>query len=502
MHYLLGYDLGSSAVKASIVEAATGKAVASAASPDQEMEISSPFPDWAEQHPENWWKNTIIATHRVLRISGLSPQKIAGIGIAYQMHGLVLVDKAKNVLRPSIIWCDSRAVEIGNRAFLKLGEMYCTERLLNSPANFTASKLSWVLKNEPDIYARIYKAMLPGDYLAMRLTGEILTTIPGLSEGIFWDFQKKDFAERLLDYYQIDKRLLPDLIGTFEIQGRLTNEAAVQLGLPQGTPVSYRAGDQLNNAFSLNVLHPGETAATAGTSGVIYSVTDKPVADALSRVNTFAHVNYSPDLLRLGVLLCINGTGSMNSWLRKAFHLSGVLPDYKDMNRLAAETPVGADQLIVLPFGNGAERVLQNKSIGAGIYGLNFNRHFIGHLCRAVQEGIAFALGYGFEVLCDLGIHSNIIRAGNANMFLSDVFCEAFTNVTGVCLSLYNTDGAQGAARGAGVGLGYFSGPEEACKNLEQIRIFTPKAGLEEKYNEAFELWKSKLNQQLNKTNT
>ncbi len=495
--YLLGYDLGSSSVKAALLDAATGKTLATATAPRQEMEILSPRPDQAEQHPNDWWRHVKAATHSILKESRANPAHIKAIGIAYQMHGLVVVDRQGNVLRPAIIWCDSRAVETGNRAFRQLGEMYCMERLLNSPGNFTASKLRWVQENEPHIYEKIFKAMLPGDYLAMRLTGTISTTVSGLSEAILWDYRKNTLPERLLDFYKIDAGLLPETVPAFAVQGRLTQTAADELGLKQGTPVAYRAGDQPNNAFSLNVLHPGEAAATAGTSGVVYVVTDKPIADRLARVNTFVHVNHRLEQPRLGVLLCINGTGIMNSWLRKNLGLNHQVPDYQILNELAASVPPGSEGLMVLPFGNGAERVLQNRNIGASIHGLNLNRHTINHLSRAVQEGIVFALGYGFEVLKELGAATQIIRAGTANMFLSEIFCKAFANITGARLYLYNTDGASGAARGAGIGAGIFSNTEEAHRHLYCVKQYEPESRLAEAYTRAYHSWKQKLLQQL-----
>ena len=495
--YLIGFDLGSSAIKASLIDAATGSVVASASFPTTEMAISSPLPDWAEQDPEAWWQNTVAATHYIMSKSGVKPESVLAVGISYQMHGLVIVDKSQKVLRPSIIWCDSRAVEIGNRASAKLGDAYCLKHLLNSPGNFTASKLKWVKDNEPRTFDKIHKAMLPGDFLAMRLTGEIATTVSGLSEGIFWDFESGSISKELLELYGISPELLADRVPTFSVQGKLTEQAAAELGLAKGTPVSYRAGDQPNNAFSLKALQPGEVAATAGTSGVIYSVVDKPVADAHSRVNTFVHVNHDKDKSRYGVLLCVNGTGIMNSWLRRNLALSGPLPEYAELNRLASQVPIGADGLSVLPFGNGAERMLKNRNIGASLHGLKLNRHTQAHLSRAVQEGIVFALGYGFDVLNEIGIVSNVIRAGTANMFLSDVFCEAFTNMTGCSVSLYNTDGAQGAARGAGVGIGYYGSPEEAHRNLACIREFEPDKSLTTQYREAYANWKNLLNHQL-----
>lgn len=501
--YLLGYDLGSSSVKASLVDADSGKTVASAQSPSEEMAMLAVKPGWAEQDPEMWWEHALKSTKTCLQKSGVQPAEIAAIGISYQMHGLVCVDKNQNVLRPSIIWCDSRAVEIGNDAFRQLGEKYCLERLLNSPGNFTASKLKWVKDNEPEIYSRIYKVMLPGDYMAMRLTGEIVTTASGLSEGMLWDYDKKTAPERLLSYYGIDPTLLATVVPTFSIQGKLKKEVADTLGLKEGTPVAYRAGDQPNNAFSLNVLNPGETAATAGTSGVIYSVTEKNAFDQKSRVNTFIHVNNKAAVgasqenpqPRNGVLLCVNGTGILNSWLRKSMRSNGALYDYDTINKISSEAPIGSDGLTILPFGNGAERVLENKNINSSFHGLNFNRHQQAHVFRAAQEGIVFALKYGFDVLQEMGLKTKVIRAGNANMFLSPLFREAFVNTIDARLELYDTDGAKGAALGAGVGAGIFHSFEEAFKGLHIIRSEEPSDKLKAPYEEAYQQWRMILQQ-------
>ena len=199
--YLLGFDIGSSSVKVSLVQEETGKCIGNAFAPKKEMEIIALQSGWAEQKPETWWENLKLATSEVLSIANIKADEIKAIGISYQMHGLVLVDKDKNLLRSSIIWCDSRAVEIGNKAFQEIGHERCFERLLNSPGNFTASKLKWVKENEPAIYDKIYKMMLPGDYIAMKLTGNINTTSTGLSECILWDFIDNQPAKLLLNYY-------------------------------------------------------------------------------------------------------------------------------------------------------------------------------------------------------------------------------------------------------------------------------------------------------------
>ena len=493
---LLGYDIGSSSIKASLINVETGALLASATWPPEEMPMISHHKGWAEQNPGSWWENLVTATAQILQKTGTDKNKIRAIGISYQMHGLVLVDNNRQVLRPSIIWCDSRAVEIGDRAFRDLGSEYCLGHLLNSPGNFTASKLKWVKDHEPEIYEKIYKAMLPGDYIAMKMTGEINTTISGLSEGIFWDFKQNGIALKLLDYYGIDPALLPDIVPTFSVQGQLTPAAAETLGLAAGIPVAYRAGDQPNNAFSLNVLNPGEVAATAGTSGVIYGVFDTPEYDPASRVNTFVHVNHTEHAGRYGVLLCVNGTGIQNSWLRA--NTGGKDLDYPAMNEMAGRIPVGADGLVVLPFGNGAERMLGNKDTGASVRGLNFNRHSRAHLYRAAQEGIVFALNYGFDVMKNMGMELKTIRAGKANMFLSPVFRDAFTNVTGVKVELYNTDGSQGAARGAGVGAGVYGSFEEAFRGLRAVESIYPEDPKTAAYREAYGHWILTLEKALN----
>lgn len=496
MEYLLGYDIGSSSIKASLL-ATEGQLVASATSPQTELAIIAKQPGWAEQEPSTWWEHVKLATAELLAKSQVQPGQIKAIGISYQMHGLVLVDKEKRVLRPAIIWCDSRAAGIGDRAFADLGEEQCLSRFLNSPGNFTASKLKWVQENEPEIYGKIHKAMLPGDYIGMMLTGEIKTTPSGLSEGILWDFQEQKLAATLLQYYGIDQDLIPEVAPTFSPQGQLTVQAANELGLKPGTVVAYRAGDQPNNAFSLNVLNPGEVAATAGTSGVVYGVGAKPEYDPKSRVNTFLHVNHQPEDPRYGILLCLNGTGILNRWLKQ--NLMDEAVTYDEMNALASKVPPGADGIIIFPYGNGAERTLENKEINASIRGLNFNLHHRGHLLRAGQEGIVFALNYGLGIMKKMGVDINLVRAGQANMFLSPLFSEVFATVTGARVELYNTDGAQGAARGAGLGAGVYANPSEAFAGLKAEKTIEPNPKLVSVYQDLYQEWAAVLQTQLKK---
>ena len=498
--YLLGFDVGSSSVKASLVNADNGKCVASAFYPEKEAPIMAVKAGWAEQEPDSWWQYAKQSLQKIMADSGVRGDEIAAIGISYQMHGLVCVGRDLKPLRPAIIWCDSRAVPYGERAFRDLGSEQCLSHLLNSPGNFTAAKLAWVKENEPDVYNKIYKVMLPGDYLALRLSGVANTTVSGLSEGMFWDFKENRVAQFLMDYYGFSSDLIADIVPTFAEQSVVSLEAAAELGLKAGTPITYRGGDQPNNALSLNVLRPGEIAATAGTSGVVYGVLGDVNYDPKSRVNTFAHVNHmaQPESqisnlkpqTRLGVLLCINGTGILNAWVHR-----NITPDigYAEMNDLAAQVPIGSEGVTIVPFGNGAERVLENRETGCSINGLNFNKHSKAHLVRAAQEGIVFSFCYGMEIMQQMGMNIQTIHAGKANMFLSPLFRNTLAGVSGATIELYDTDGSVGAAKGAGIGAGIYKSADEAFASLEKLQVIEPDAARRDEYQAAYAVWKKNL---------
>lgn len=412
---------------------------------------------------------------------------VKAIGLTYQMHGLVLLDRQGGPLRPSIIWCDSRAIAEGERARSVLGEEFCLTRLLNYPGNFTAAKMGWVARNEPGLAATAATMMLPGDYIALRLSGHAGTTASGLSEMVLWDFESRALCAEAIAACGFSPSLVPDLVPTFGLQGQVTQEAAASLGVPLGTPVTYRAGDQPNNAFCLGALLPGDVAATAGTSGVIYGVTDEPLVDRRQRVNVFLHVNHTPETPRYGILLCVNGCGSMYSYLRNTFF--GTRFGYEELNDLAAQAPAGSGALSVYPFGNGAERILGNRNPGAALCKIDFNHHGASHLCRAVQEGIAFALYFGMEA----GIRPSKIRAAHANLFLSPVFAQTLATLTGSEVEIRDTDGAVGAARGAAVGAGYFRTPEEASGREQVMSRYEPLDADRPALSDAYENWREGL---------
>ena len=486
--YTLGYDLGSSSIKAALVEASTGKSIALVSEPKKEMSMHSLNKGWAEQDPNVWWTHVCNATKKILEETKVLPSQITGVGISYQMHGLVIVDKEGIPLRKSIIWCDGRAVDIGARAFDELGHENCAQKLLNSPANFTASKLKWVKENEPKLYDTIYKAMLPGDYIAYRLSGKINTTVSGLSEGIFWDFKEGQIAGWLLDYLGIHKELIPEIVDTFSDQGHITAKGARDTGLAIGTPILYRAGDQPNNALSLNVFNPGEVAATGGTSGVVYAITDNLSVKESSRVNNFAHVNYSKGNKRIGKLLCVNGAGIMYRWLLNNLKVSS----YQEMNELADQVPIGADGVIILPFGNGPERMLNNKDLGTQIENINLNIHSKAHLCRAALEGIAFSFVYGMEILRADGIKAKVIRAGNDNLFRSPIFSNTIATLIEQEIEVYNTTGAIGAARACQLRNGNYAAFGKQIMDNDYIMSYSPTSQKGE-YIKAYTRWKSQL---------
>ncbi len=489
--YLLGFDIGSSSVKASLVDADNGQCVASAFYPEHEAPITAVKAGWAEQDPQMWWDNAKLSLKKIMAEAGVKGEDIKAIGISYQMHGLVCVDKNNEVVRPAIIWCDSRAVPYGEKAFHGLGEQYCLEHMLNSPGNFTAAKLAWVKENEPENYARIHKFMLPGDYIAMKLSGVVNTTVSGLSEGILWDFKEQKVASELLKYYGIDESLVSDQVPTFSVQSEVSASAAAETGLAAGTPISYRAGDQPNNALSLNVFNPGEIASTAGTSGVVYGVLGDVNYDPKSRVNTFAHVNYTKEQERLGVLLCINGTGILNAWVRRNVAPDGI--SYNEMNSLIDTVPIGSEGVSIIPFGNGAERVLENQETGCSIHGINFNKHSRAHIMRAAQEGIVFSFCYGMEVMQHMGMDIHKIHAGKANMFLSEMFRNTLAGVSGATIELYDTDGSVGAAKGAGMGCGIYKDHDEAFATLKKLSVIEPCEKDRDAYLSAYAAWKESL---------
>ena len=487
---LLGIDIGTSSIKVAVVDAATSNTLVTVQYPETETPITALKPNWAEQNPETWWEHTQAAILKAHATKKYDPSKISAIGIAYQMHGLVMVDKEQRVLRDSIIWCDSRAVEIGNKAFKDIGEEKSLSHLLNSPGNFTASKLAWVKENEPAIYEKIDKIMLPGDFIAMKLSGNITTSIAALSEGIFWDFKNKEISKDVLNYFGFSNSIFPSIKDVFSVHGNVLTTIATALNLQAGIPIAYKAGDQPNNALSLNVFDPGEVAATAGTSGVIYGVGSSLNYDKASRINQFAHVNYTTEEYRLGMLLCINGTGIMNSWAKKYM---GANVDYDAMNQAASAIAIGSEGLQVLPFGNGAERIFNNKIIGAQLLHIDLNKHSSAHIYRAIQEGIAFAFRYGLDIMRENGIQPAVIKAGNANMFKSKVFTEVFVNTLNTPVELYDVDGSVGAAKGGGIGAGMYSSAKEAFAAFKPIQTITPT--MHQQYDKQYQEWFKTLQQ-------
>jgi xylulokinase len=493
--YFLGIDLGSSSVKLSVFDAEKGSTISAITAPEFEMDISAPAFGWAEQDPNSWWQYVKEGIQALGNKKGIDLKQIVGIGIAYQMHGLVLVDENLNPVRAAIIWCDSRAAQIGNETYDQMGHNYCQQQILGSPGNFTASKLKWVQTNQPEIFEKATYMMLPGDFIAAKLSGVAQISTSGLSEAALWNFSKGSLATEVLQAMEIPEKMIPEIVPNFGYQATIHPDIAFELGLNTAVKITYRAGDQPNNALSLNVLKPGEMATTAGTSAVIYAVSDSDNYDKENRINTFLHVNNTPAEKKNGVMLCINGSGILYQWLRKIMSVdSANLMAYEKLNSEAAKVKVGSEGLRFYPFGNGVERIFNNKKANSGIQNLNFNMHHSGHLVRSACEGIVFAMNYGFDVMKSVGAGGDIVRAGNANLFLSPVFREIFTNTTQTTLELYNTSGAEGAARGAAYGYGYYTSLEEAFAGLKCIERIEPNLVLTTQYQDIYQEWKNHIN--------
>lgn len=493
--YLLGIDFGSTMVKTSLVKIEDGQEIESSFAPAKGMQIDSPSPGYAEQNPETWWKNITKSVRDVMDFSGVSPTQIKAIGLAYQMHGLIMLDEKNNLIHPSILWCDSRSSDIGKSALTNLGEGYCLNHLLNSPGNFTASKLKWIQENKPEIFKKISKIMFPGDYIAFKLSGKIQTTVPGLSEGIFWDFKKNAISDELLKVYGFSADMLPEIVDNFAFQSEISPAAAEELGLRPGTPITYRAGDQINNAFALKVLEPKQLFAQVGTSGVILSISNHFNFDSSQRVNTFAHINHSAHDPRLALMLCTNGTGMMNKWIGK--NLIHSSQSTEEMRRHENEIPIGSDGLMVFPFGNGAERLFHNQNLKAQITGLDLNKHSLFHIVRATSEGIAFALNYGLEIIRSVQADDNVIRAYKSRIFTGRVFRQALSSVSGSCIEFYNNEGAKGAAIGAGIGVGIYKNVPDAFRDFSKVGETHPVHREIVQYQESYQKWKDALQEQL-----
>lgn len=434
----LGIDVGTSSVKVSIV-GEDGVILASATAPaSSERAINSPNPNWAEQNPEDWWED---AQQAILNLPLEARLQVEAIGIAYQMHGLVLVDSQFQPVRPSIIWCDGRNIQESQILAESLGLDALENRLLNKPGTLTLAKLAWVAEHEPETLAKAHTFGLPGDFIAYKLTGEWSTTKSGYSEMVGWDFGASIPFEE--GFRKAGWKLpLPEARPNLEEGAPIQKVIAEKLGLPPSARVTYRAGDQPNNAFGLGVLQQGETAISAGTSGVLYGIGDSSPG-LHEGINRFLHVNS-----QIGVLMCLNGVGSALAFARRTWFQN---QSYEALSELASQAnPENCPYFF--PFGNGAERILSERAF-SGFTELDFNRHNLPELARSVFEGIAFAYRLGSEKMEKAGCLSKVVNGTESGLLKSSFFAQLLANELQVELILSEGDGSTAAARGAALGI-------------------------------------------------
>jgi xylulokinase len=492
MSFLLGLDIGTSGVKALIMDEKAEKITTSTV----EYPLKTPKVNWAEQEPTDWWNGTVEAIKQVINKSSVDPKGIKGIGLSGQMHGLVALDKEYKVLRPAILWCDQRTGKQCQYITEKIG----AERLIDLVSNpaltgFTAGKLIWVRENEPEIYEKIYKILLPKDYIRFRLTGEFATEVSDASGTLFLDVKKRKWSDELLDELDIDKDILPECFESSVVSGKVNTKASKETGLMEGTPVVGGGGDQAAQAVGTGIIKEGVISSTIGTSGVVFAASDEHHLDPGHTLHTFCHAVKGKWHL-MGVMLSAGGS---LRWLRdtlfedlKAEAEKKGVDTYVLMEEKASDVPVGSEGLIFLPYLTGERAPYADPNARGVFFGLSL-RHTDGHFVRSVLEGVAFGLRDSLEVIKSLDISVKEIRnsGGGAK---SPFWRQIQADINGSPMTTINvTDGgALGVALLAGEGTGVYSSLEDACDAIIKVKSSTdPDKDNVEKYNDYYNIYRS-----------
>ncbi|MEG1985165.1 MAG: xylulokinase [Oscillospiraceae bacterium] len=492
MEYLLGIDVGTSGTKTVLFDK-NGSAVASNT---VEYPMLQPQNGWAEQKPDDWWNAVCRTTSEVVRGSGVNPSDIRGVGISGQMHGLVMLDENGEVIRNSIIWCDGRTAEECEEITETVGR----DRLLAITANpaltgFTAGKILWVRKHEPQNYARCRHILLPKDYIRYKLTGEFATEVSDASGMNLLDVPNRCWSDEILNALDIDKKLLGKMYESCEITGYVTQSASGLCALAAGTPVVGGAGDNAAAAIGTGVVSSGKAFTTLGTSGVVFAHSDKVTIDPKGRVHTFC----SAVPKAWTVMSCTLAAGLSLRWFRDTFCEKEIADGAKEdvdpyvlMDKLAAESPIGANRLLFLPYLMGERSpILDEKARGAFI-GLSA-MHQKGDLIRSVMEGVAFSQRSCLDVFEEMDIAPNEMMAcggGARSAFWRKILADVY-GCTVKTVSSTKEGPALGVAILAGVGTGVYSSVQQACELIVRADSNEiPDKQNTEKYEEYYEIYK------------
>ena len=479
MTLLLGIDLSTTGAKALLVDS-EGRVIGSATTP---LSLSTPYPLWSEQEPREWWEATTKSIARVLAEANAAGESIAAIGLTGQMHGLVVLDEKGEVLRPAILWNDQRCgAECDDiRARVSL------ERLVqitgnNALTGFTAPKILWLAKHEPEIYRRVRHVLLPKDYIRYKLTGVLAMDKADGSGTMLFDLRQRDWSSDLLDTLNIPREWLPTTFEGHETTSEVSKEAADLTGLRAGTPVVAGGGDQAAGAVGVGVVRPGTMAVTLGTSGVVFAATESPLIEPAGRLHAFCHAVAGRWHL-MGVML--SAAGSLQ-WYHDKFARER---SFAEIVAEAAEVPAGSEGLLFLPYLSG-ERTPHPDPLARGAWIGLTSRHGQAHLTRSILEGVAFGLKDIFCLMKDAGLASvDQIRlsGGGAKsslwrQILADIFAAELVTVN-------TTEGAAfGAALLAGVGAGVWSDVDAACAQTIFVSdSITPNAAAVDTYKAMYE---------------
>lgn len=490
MKYLIGIDIGTSGTKTVLFDTRM-KVVCDATYSYPLYQVKN---GWAEQNPQDWADASIKGLKSVLEQSKINNNDIAGIGLSGQMHGLVMLDKDKKVLRKSIIWCDQRTSKEAKEITDKVGK----EKLISITANpsmtgFTLAKLLWVKNNEPQVYNKCKHILLPKDYVRYILTDSLATEVSDAGGMQLMDIKNRCWSDEILKTFDISDQMLPKLYESHEISGYINYNTAAITGLKEGTAVVGGAGDQAASAIGNGVVREGTVSQTLGSSGVIFACTDKPLIDPMGRVHTLCHA--IPNMWH--IMSVTQGCGLSLKWFKDNFcgeeveiaeKTNGDVYDvlFEKANKL----PVGSENLIFLPYLMGERSPHMDENARGVFFGLS-NIHTKSHLFRSVAEGVTFSQRECFEIIASLGITPSEIRVGGGGS-KSKVWLQMLADNMNVKVETLNTKetGAMGVAILAGVGTGIYKSVKDACDKYVEIKsLILPQEAMKKKYNKYFKTY-------------